>query len=263
MSLQLVFNPFTGTFDWVNTPGASWASLTGTPPVVSTFSNDAGYLTSSGLSGLVPYTGATGNVDLGVHDFAAEKATFTGLNVGVGGRTVQAIIDPTYSYYGPSLSATAGGGAGIIFYQSPTAMGSGIYQGFGNGNEFFIKSENPYPFIGNNFAIYNSGYSSVPFVIPTYATATPTIYIGGYGNTVSSANITNSTLTVLTGTGIGINTMTVTDALNLSGNAVVTGDVKAATYHVGTDAGIDATITTGGLVGKTITIKKGLITGFA
>lgn len=44
---------------------------------------------------------------------------------------------------------------------------------------------------------------------------------------------------------------------------VASGDVKAATYHVGASAGIDASVTTAGLVGKTITISKGLVTGFA
>ncbi len=42
----------------------------------------------------------------------------------------------------------------------------------------------------------------------------------------------------------------------------VSGDVAAATYHVGATAGIDTSITTAGLVGKTITVSKGLITGF-
>jgi hypothetical protein len=46
-------------------------------------------------------------------------------------------------------------------------------------------------------------------------------------------------------------------------NAVATGDVKAATYHVGATAGIDTTVTTASLVGKTLTITKGIITAFA
>jgi hypothetical protein len=39
--------------------------------------------------------------------------------------------------------------------------------------------------------------------------------------------------------------------------------VKAATYHVGATAGIDTTVTTASLVGKTLTITKGIITAFA
>jgi hypothetical protein len=44
---------------------------------------------------------------------------------------------------------------------------------------------------------------------------------------------------------------------------VATGDVKAATYHVGATAGVDTTVTTASLVGKTLTITKGIITAFA
>ncbi len=39
--------------------------------------------------------------------------------------------------------------------------------------------------------------------------------------------------------------------------------ISATTYAVGATAGIDTTITTASLVGKTITVSKGLITGFA
>jgi hypothetical protein len=42
-------------------------------------------------------------------------------------------------------------------------------------------------------------------------------------------------------------------------NLVASGDIKAATFHVGNDAGVDATIVIPAVA--TITIKKGLITG--
>lgn len=42
----------------------------------------------------------------------------------------------------------------------------------------------------------------------------------------------------------------------------LSGDAAAATFHVGATAGIDASVTTGGLVGKTITITKGIVTAF-
>lgn len=41
-------------------------------------------------------------------------------------------------------------------------------------------------------------------------------------------------------------------------NLVSTGDIKAATFHVGNDAGVDATIIIPAVA--TITIKKGIIT---
>lgn len=40
-------------------------------PNVSQWTNDAGYITSGGLTGYVPYTGATSNVDLGVYQLKA------------------------------------------------------------------------------------------------------------------------------------------------------------------------------------------------
>jgi hypothetical protein len=65
----------------------------------------------------------------------------------------------------------------------------------------------------------------------------------------------------LTATAATITTVTAT-TVNAT-NVVASGDVKAATYHVGASAGVDASITTAGLVGKTITISKGVVTGFA
>jgi len=45
--------------------------------------------------------------------------------------------------------------------------------------------------------------------------------------------------------------------------ATFVGLVDSAGYKVATEAGIDATVTTGDLVGKTITFKKGIVTGYA
>jgi hypothetical protein len=69
------------------------------------------------------------------------------------------------------------------------------------------------------------------------------------------------TLGSLTATAATITTLTSTTA-NAT-NVVASGDVKAATFHVGAAAGIDTTVTTANLVGKTLTISKGVVTGFA
>ncbi len=76
----------------------------------------------------------------------------------------------------------------------------------------------------------------------------------------SSANL-RSTLTDETGTGSAVfaNTPTlVTPVLGAAtGTSVVlSGDCKAATFHVGADAGVDGT----GTVITAITVKKGLVT---
>ena len=52
--------------------------------------------------------------------------------------------------------------------------------------------------------------------------------------------------------------LSIIGATTITGNLVVSGDVKATTYHVGTDAGIDFS----GAV-TTITVKKGIITAAA
>jgi hypothetical protein len=65
----------------------------------------------------------------------------------------------------------------------------------------------------------------------------------------------------LTATAATITTVTAT-TVNAT-NVVASADVKGATFHVGAAAGVDASITTAGLVGKTITVTKGVITGFA
>lgn len=68
------------------------------------------------------------------------------------------------------------------------------------------------------------------------------------------------TITTLTSTTGNITTVNATTANTT--DVVATGDVKGATFHVGASAGIDTTVTTAGLVGKTITISKGIVTGF-
>lgn len=69
---------------------------------------------------------------------------------------------------------------------------------------------------------------------------------------ITWANVLSSISAALFGTNVSV-----------TGNIVASGDVKGATFHVGADAGIDATVTTADLVGKTITIKKGIITGYS
>ncbi|MDD5356578.1 MAG: hypothetical protein PHS53_00305 [Candidatus Pacebacteria bacterium] len=58
--------------------------VTGLP--ISTFTNDAGFITNSSLSGYVPYTGATGNVNLGANNLTTSgtlsAANLSGVNTG-------------------------------------------------------------------------------------------------------------------------------------------------------------------------------------
>ena len=81
-------------------------------------------------------------------------------------------------------------------------------------------------------------------------------------NTASSADTTFSRISAgLIGVGTGAQGET-DGSLKLTDLDAV-GDVDAATYHVGGAAGINATVTTADLVGKTITFTNGIITGYA
>lgn len=59
-----------GSFDCSDLVGCNISNLT----------NDSGYITSSALSGYVPYTGATGTVDLGTHTIEAASVNVKGTN---------------------------------------------------------------------------------------------------------------------------------------------------------------------------------------
>jgi hypothetical protein len=51
--------------------------------------------------------------------------------------------------------------------------------------------------------------------------------------------------------------------LDTNGAMTLSGTLDATAYKVATVAGIDASVTTGSLVGKTMTFSKGILTGFA
>jgi hypothetical protein len=73
--------------------------------------NGAGYITTADLTGLVPYTGATANVDLGSYDLTTDIVNLNQLKaVGSGGLNI-------YSNSGTHIALMGGGGgAGTTFY---------------------------------------------------------------------------------------------------------------------------------------------------
>ena len=73
--------------------------------------NGAGYITTADLTGLVPYTGATANVDLGTFDLTTDIVNLNQLKaVGSGGLNI-------YSNSGTHIALMGGGGgAGTTFY---------------------------------------------------------------------------------------------------------------------------------------------------
>lgn len=73
-------------------------------PNVSQWTNDAGYITSSALTGYVPYTGATNNVNLGSHSILASNFTGSSSGANTGDQTITLTGDVTGS--GTSSFAT-------------------------------------------------------------------------------------------------------------------------------------------------------------
>ena len=69
----------TGLLKW---DGTAWVFDTSTYLTtisglnISLLTNDSGYITSAALTGYVPYTGATSNVDLGIYSFIANDGTY-------------------------------------------------------------------------------------------------------------------------------------------------------------------------------------------
>lgn len=82
------------------------------------------------------------------------------------------------------------------------------------------------------------------------------VFPGGTGT------VTSTSVTTANGISGSVGTATTTPAIELTLGAITptsvaaTGDVKGATFHVGSDAGVDGTGTTI----TAITVKKGIIT---
>ncbi len=69
--------------DWLAVSGSAF--IKNKPTNVSSFTNDAGYITLEDFSGYVPYTGATQNVNLGEYSISAGQLQFDTTPTGSGG----------------------------------------------------------------------------------------------------------------------------------------------------------------------------------
>lgn len=79
------------------------------PTNVSTFTNDAGYITSTSLTGYVPYTGATSDVDLDANMLSSYALRVTGTNGGGDIHLRHQSADPSATGQSTSLFADASG----------------------------------------------------------------------------------------------------------------------------------------------------------
>ena len=146
--------------------------------------------------------------------------------------------------------------------------GAGIYMIGGNiGAAFSNREFGVYGFIHSGLGSGGIGTATVYIADNGQGTGAVDTYIAfGLRNALSAGATHNYdfySLTDINGTknyafyGAG------SAPSHFGGSVDITGDLAATTYHVGASAGIDASITSGGLVGKTITVSKGIITGFA
>jgi hypothetical protein len=129
--------------------------------------NPDGYITSSALSGLVPYTGATANVDLGTHSLTASDL----------------IIDHA-SGSGVAASITKGGnGEALTVVKS---SGSGNVASFTGGNTFISTLTTPtINGVSGNLAFANAVQTSgaitaFTFTKPNNTTQTASTQINGF-----------------------------------------------------------------------------------
>ncbi len=137
-----------------------------------------------------------------------------------------------------------------------SSTGAAIWTYYGISNDPTHAAADTYP-IDIGLAIFGhskaSGVTGVGF--------TTALQLGGG---VSPALVTSKIGTGLvvrdyTTKGIYIHTPSGSPTASIDADGLV----KAGSFAVGAAAGIDTTVTTASLVGKTITISKGLITGFA
>lgn len=167
-------------------------------------------------------------------------------------------------FYGGS---SAGGGGQLLFYknnvdQARVGMLSSVLGNTSNALAFYTKNNNAIQFghIGTALlTLLSTGLLS----IGQGTTDTPTYALQCQPTGNVTANQTFRMRDATAGTGI---TGIFFDAGDLQGtNPILTvaGSIRANQYNIAGTDGIDASITTGSLVGKTITVQKGIITGFA
>lgn len=195
-----------------------------TSQAVSQWTNDAGYVTSGGLAGFVPYMGATGALDLGAHDLSAGTLRATNgielydtTNAGYGSLVLD---DYVYSFV-DSFSDPASVSVSTLLTASVRAVdSSGIY---------FVSDT------GTDIATFGGGSGAGATFVGNVGvgTTTPSAKLDVWGNLRVGTSST-PTLSVNTATGnVGIGTTTSGYKLTVAGDISLTGALRA-----GSDAGV-------------------------
>lgn len=173
-------------------------------------------------------------------------------NTGVGAYALQASTSGrdsaafgASSCYNTTSGYELSGCGAYSLYENTTGFGN-VGIGWGSGSDLAVNGDTHKSKVDNNMVFIGTGATR--------------------GGSASSVTLTN---------GIAIGFSAIVDASNRAviGNSSVTdvyfgsstaaATVHAAGYAVGATAGINASITTAALVGKTITVTNGIITAFA
>jgi hypothetical protein len=138
---------------------------------------DGSLATFPSLTGFVPYTGATADVDLGTHDLTAERGTF----------------DNNGSSDALTVTHTSGSGYGIIVTKGGNNEALYVEKTSGSGNAMRV--------LGGNFGAEAATFSGVVTTTPDAVINGVNVGRGG-GNAIENTRLGNSALSVnTTGTG--------------------------------------------------------------
>lgn len=196
--------------------------------------------------------------------------TVNDTSIFIRGEFVDAFVPPTSNKnFGTVQGAIVQGGSEA----SSPAKANSIYGQIGGG--YIGGTGSVGQMTGGSFTSNHYGTGTADIAVGTYnqvdlssvgiITDAKGVWIDSANNSGGGTITTNHGLFIEDQT-VGVTNFAIKTGLgtvSFGDDVVTTADMKAATYHVGASAGIDASITTATLVGKTITVSKGIITGFA
>jgi len=211
----------TPTLDLVLTAGDTSASnnltLTNGTLTSNSLTDGTATLTGGVLSGVaitdyVPYTGATGNVDIGVNDFSATNGDFSG-DLTVGGNVGIGTTAPTQL-----LHVKSAGTAGIL----TETTGTGAYSTFtakSDGGQVYVVSRGA-THTGTSFDNNNADTSQI------YSIAQKLLLGTYYADDLVIGTNNHERMRILSGGNVGIGTTSPGEKLEVNGTVLVKDKLK-------------------------------------
>lgn len=237
------YNSAAGTFSLNPLVVSDFAS-----PDVSQWTNDAGYITSGSISGLVPYIGATADVDLGAHTITASNFSGSSSGTNTGDQTITLTGDVTGSGIGSFVTTLATVNTNIGSFGSSTAIPN-----------FTVNAKGLITAAGTNVVIAPAGTLTGTTLASNVVTSSITTLgtsasLPGSPTTTTQASTDNSTkisTTAYVTTAISNAIAGVNPAVAVQAATTQASDTSGFTYNNGV-SGIGATLT--GSVNTAVTI---------